>query len=207
MPKAPRTAEDVIAVKMQIIEAAKEIICKDGFNQLSMRKLAAALGMTATNIYNYYSNKDEIYLGIQTAGFAMLLERFQKVERQFDSSPKVLEEFVSAYLDFGMNNPDYYEVMLGGNTPKYADYVGTDLEKVAFDEKQTALAVSKMMTQIVMNLTGMSKDDASYRTIQAWVTLHGVVSLHNNRVLQEMDTDLNKTIERICKELLLPLKP
>jgi len=207
MPKAPRTADDVETVKMQIIEAAKVIICRDGFSQLSMRKLAKALGMTATNIYNYYSNKDEIYLGIQTAGFAMLLDRFQKAENQFDSPLKTLEEFVSVYLDFGMNNPGYYEVMLGGNTPKYADYVGTELEKVAFDEKQTALSVARMTTQVIMNITGISKDDAIYRAIQAWTTLHGLVSLHNNRVLQEMDTDLNDTIKKICKELLLPLKP
>jgi len=207
MPKAPRAVKDVEKVKMQIIEAAKVIICRDGFSQLSMRKLAKALGMTATNIYNYYSNKDEIYLGIQTAGFAILLDRFQKVERQFDSPSKILEEFVRVYLDFGMNNPDYYEVMLGGNTPKYADYVGSDLEKVAFDEKQTALSLAKMTTQIIMTITGASQDEATYRAIQAWATLHGVVSLHNNRVLQEMGTDLNETIDRICKELILPLTP
>jgi len=207
MPKAPRNAEDIDAVKMQIIEAAKKIICKEGFTQLSMRKLATELGMTAANIYNYYSNKDEIYLGVQTAGFAMLQERFQEVERQFDSPLKVLEEFVRVYLDFGMNNPDYYEVMLGGNTPKYADYVGTDLEKVAFNEKQTALAAARMTTRVIMNITGISIKEATYRTILAWTTLHGVVSLHNNRVLQEMGTDLSRTIERICRDLLLPLKP
>lgn len=206
MPKAPRNAKDVETVKMQIIEAAKMIICRDGFNQLSMRKLATVLGMTATNIYNYFSNKDELYLGIQTAGFAILLDRFQKVEQQFKSPSKVLEEFVKVYLDFGINNPDYYEVMLGGNTPKYTDYVGTELEKVAFAEKQTALALVQMTTQLIMNIVGLSKGDAKFRAVQAWATLHGVVSLHNNRILQEMDTDLSKTIERISKELLLPLK-
>jgi len=205
MPKAPRNAEDVDAVKMQIIEAAKTIICKYGFTQLSMRKLANELGMTAANIYNYYSSKDEIYLGVQTAGFAILQERFQEVERQFDSSRKVLEEFIRVYLDFGMNNPDYYEVMLGGNTPKYADYIGTDLETVALDEKQTALAIARMTTKVIIDITGISIKEATFRTIQAWTTLHGVVSLHNNRVLQEMGTDLGETIERICRDLSLPL--
>ena len=31
-----------------------------------MRKIATKVSMTAANIYNYYSNKDEIYLAIQT---------------------------------------------------------------------------------------------------------------------------------------------
>ncbi len=206
MPRTPRSAQDVEAVKMQIIEGAKLIICKDGFNQLSMRKLASELGMTAANIYNYYANKDEIYLGVQTAGFAMLQMRFHNVVQQYDSPEKMLEEFVREYLDFGMNNPDYYEVMLGSNTPKYADYVGTDLEKAALAEKQTALAVANMTTKVIMDVSGFSKKEATYKSIQTWTALHGVVSLHNNRVLQEMDLDLDGTIERICTDLLSPLK-
>lgn len=205
MPKASRNAKDVESVKMQIIEAAKMIICRDGFSQLSMRKLAAVLGMTATNIYNYFSDKDEIYLGIQTAGFSMLLTRFQKVEQELESPSKVLEAFIKVYLDFGMNNPDYYEVMLGGNTPKYTDYVGTDLEKVALAEKQTALALVQMTTKVIMNISGLPKDDAQFRAVQSWAMLHGVVSLHNNRILQEMEGDLSDTITRVSKELLLPL--
>ncbi|MEZ4549411.1 MAG: TetR family transcriptional regulator [Desulfobacterales bacterium] len=36
---------------------------------MSMRKLAGRLKMTAANIYNYYQNKDDLYLAIQTRGF------------------------------------------------------------------------------------------------------------------------------------------
>ncbi|MBV1921307.1 MAG: TetR/AcrR family transcriptional regulator [Pseudomonadales bacterium] len=207
MPKAPRNAEDVDAVRMQIIDAAKGIICKDGFNQLSMRKLASVLNMTAANIYNYYANKDEIYLGVQTAGFSLLQEQFYAVTQQCDSSLITLETFIRVYIEFGINNPDYYDVMLGGNTPKYVDYVGTNLEGVAFNEKKTALAIASMTTDVIVGISGIDRDEALYRTLQAWTTLHGIVSLHNNRLLQEMDIDVNAIIERICQDLLLPLKP
>jgi len=207
MPRMPRNAEDIEAVKMKILEAAKVIIGQEGFNQFSMRRLAASLGMTATNIYNYYASKDAIYLGVQTAGFAMLLEKFQHIALNNHLPNQRLEGFVRAYIDFGFKHPDYYEVMLGSNTPKYADYVGSDMEAVAADEKQTAMEVARMVMTELMKAAVISEQEALYRTTQAWVTLHGLVSLRNNRVLQELELDLDRTVERICQELLLPLTP
>ena len=62
MPKTTRAAEEVIGIKDRILETALQHLIEDGFEHFSMRKLAARLGMTAANIYNYFTNKDEIYL-------------------------------------------------------------------------------------------------------------------------------------------------
>ena len=208
MPRAIRNPEEIEAVKEGILQTAMAIICEEGFNQLSMRKLATRLKMTAANIYNYYSNKDEIYLGIQTKGFAMLFESFQEVYQGQKEPEERIRSMIRAYLDFGMNNPDYYEVMLNRNTPKYADYVGTKLEPVARIEKNTALQIADITTKILSETFGnaITLEEARFRTIQVWTALHGVVSLYNNRVLQEMGEDLDTVIERIVGDMLLPIK-
>jgi len=41
-----------------------------------------------------------------------------------------------AYLKFGMENPEYYEIMFSRNTPKYIDYQGTAIEPTAFYESR-----------------------------------------------------------------------
>ncbi len=46
MARIARNSIDVEAVKIQILHEAKLIIGRDGFSQLSMRKLATASGMT-----------------------------------------------------------------------------------------------------------------------------------------------------------------
>lgn len=208
MPRAPRNAEDIDAIRMQILDAAKDIISEQGFNQLSMRKLAATLNMTATNIYNYYSGKDEIYLRVQTAGFTMLQEAFQQAERETTKKTpeQILAAFIRAYIHFGIQQAGYYEVMLGSNTPKYADYVGTELEAVAAEEKQSAMAVAARVINVIRQNNEISHQEALYRTTRAWITLHGLVSLHNNRVLQEIDLPIDSTIQRISAELLSPMQ-
>ena len=48
----------------RILRAALRLADKDGIEQLSMRKLAQALGVQAMSIYNHLANKEEVLSGI-----------------------------------------------------------------------------------------------------------------------------------------------
>ncbi len=211
MPKAVRKQEDIEAVKRVILDAALEIMINEGFGQLSMRRIAARVSMTAANIYNYFSNKDEIYLAIQTQGFISLYSRFKKInDASFDSVDK-LKKLTRAYFDFGTQNSELYEIMFTRNTPKFADYLGTRLEPAAIVEKQAALHVLELTSGLIFRImsghsedSGHSESEAHYRAIHHWTSLHGIVSLYNSRVLQETIDVTEETIEKLTADLLLP---
>ena len=212
MPKAIRSPEEVENVKNDILKTALKLMCDDGFDALSMRKLAARLKMTAANIYNYYENKDDLYLAIQTRGFQMLLDRFEEIYNSDHPTRNKLHGMMHAYLKFGIEYPDYYEIMFSRNTPKYADYKGTPMEPTAFFEKQTALKVSEITTRTVMELydgnDAIAENEALYRTIVVWSTLHGVVNLFNSRVLQEGVEASEELIYRLINDLMeIAIKP
>ncbi len=208
MPKVARKPEAVQEIKDRILEEALALILEYGLNSFSMRKLARRLGMAAANIYNYYANKDELYLAIQTQGFALLYERFLEVcEMQVQPLQK-LRSMMREYLLFGMEHADYYDIMFNRNTPKYADYVGTDREPAALFEKETALQVSELTTRIIMELGGgeaVPEDQARYLTLKIWTTLHGMVTLYNSRVLQEVDDNTEAFTGRMLDDLMKPL--
>ncbi len=212
MPKPIRSPQEVETVKNDILTTALKLMCDDGFDALSMRKLAARLKMTAANIYNYYENKDDLYLAIQTRGFQMLVDRFESIYSSDQPTREKLHAMMHAYLKFGIGNPDYYEIMFSRNTPKYADYKGTPMEPTAFIEKQTALKVSEITTRTIMALydenEAISEAEALYRTIVVWSTLHGVVNLFNSRVLQEVEEASEELIDRLFKDLMeIAIKP
>ncbi len=212
MPKAIRSPEEVETVKNDILTTALKLMCDDGFDALSMRKLAARLKMTAANIYNYYKNKDDLYLAIQTRGFQMLVDRFEGIYNSDQPTRGKLYAMMHDYLKFGVEYPDYYEIMFSRNTPKYADYKGTPMEPTAFIEKQTALKVSEITTMTIMELyegnDAISERDALYRTIVVWSTLHGVVNLFNSRVLQEVEEASEELIYKLINDLMkIAVKP
>lgn len=212
MPKPIRSPEEVEIVKHDILTTALKLMCDEGFDALSMRKLAARLKMTAANIYNYYENKDDLYLAIQTRGFQMIVDRFEDIYDSDQPSKKKLYDMMHAYLKFGIEYPDYYEIMFSRNTPKYADYKGTPMEPTAFIEKQTALKVSEITTRTIMDLYDgdetIDENDALYRTIAVWSTLHGVTNLFNSRVLQEVEEASEELIYKLFNDLMkIAVKP
>jgi len=200
-----RSPDEVETVKQKILETALDLMCEDGFDSLSMRKLATRIGMTAANIYNYYENKDELYLAIQTNGFRMLVESFAEIAGYHCGPSEKIRKMMRAYVDFGTGKPDYYEIMFSRNTPKFTDYRGTPMEAVATIEKQTALKVADIACRTILEFRNsgnmISDDDAHYLTLLAWSTLHGIVNLYNSRVLQETTDDADRFIERFMDDL------
>ena len=91
MPRIARNTEEVDSVKQQILDAAVKIITNNGFSKLSMRRIAAQLGVSATTIYNYYTSKDELYFYIRIKGFERLFEYFEKA---YDIPVSTREKFI-----------------------------------------------------------------------------------------------------------------
>ena len=139
MPRAARTPQEVEAVKKEILDTALELIRTEGFENLSMRKIASRLRITATTIYNYYANKDELNLMIRIRGFQILYSMLEEPSLGGGSVEERLGSMIRAYAEFGVSHPGYYDIMFNLNTPKYADYAGTQMEPSALREKENAL--------------------------------------------------------------------
>lgn len=60
MDSKTRKEKDRKLLEGKIVDAAVEIIAEEGFNRLSIRKIANRIGYAPGTIYNYYKNKDEI---------------------------------------------------------------------------------------------------------------------------------------------------
>jgi len=208
MPKITRSNEEIDRVRLSILESALKLFVEEGFSKFSMRKLASSVGMTAANIYNYYSGKDELYLKIQTRGFEILHEAVNKIYNSGMLPADKLKKMAYAYVEFGTKNPEYYDIMFSRNTPKYSDYLGTGMEPAASIEKQTAMKVASIATRAIKDVINVNRcfksSDAEFRMIYLWSTLNGVVNLCNSRVLDEVSKDTDKISRRIISELMIP---
>ncbi len=207
MPKTARRQEDIELVKQLILDAAIEIFVSEGFARLSMRKIASRVSMTAANLYNYFSNKDDIFLAIQTRGFEELTRRFQEIDGETFDDLEKLKRMTRAYYEFGTENTELYEIMFTTrNAPGYTDYIGTSLEPAARRERETALQVLGIISGLIHRLmTNSTLDESHQKAISHWTALHGIVSLHNSRVLQAATEVTEKRIEEMLTDLIPPI--
>jgi len=187
MPKAPRSPEEVEAAKQKILEKALEIITERGYDGLSMRRLGRRVNMTAATVYNYFQNKEEIYLHVLTRGFQLLYDDMLRASRDIDDPFEKLRAVLKAWLTFGIEQSNYYDIMLTLYIPKYRDFVGGPLEPLAHKELMTALQVPELIVGVLEELSeaygNIRKEDARIHFIQLMTALHGVVSLYNNTIL------------------------
>jgi AcrR family transcriptional regulator len=204
--KKARNFTELERIRSRIIEAALAIIVEEGFPSLTMRKLGSRLHMSAPNLYNFFQSKEEIYISIVIKGFQML---YDELERSCLSAPDPASRahaLIDAYVDFGITNKAYYDIMFTRPFPKYNDYIGTPYEKISAIEYK----ISMDIVQIAMDaLKGLKKDsykiaadDLVHVIVKIWSMLHGMVSLANSNIMGYVTPDLEMTYRRITNELI-----
>ena len=77
--------DEVLETKDQVIKAAIDLFSTKGFNGTSIRAIANAMGMSISNIYHYFVNKEGLMLAILEQSSKRLLETLQQVsEKEMD---------------------------------------------------------------------------------------------------------------------------
>lgn len=222
MPKAPMTQEEIGIIRGRILDTALNIIIEEGYKNLSVRKIAARLGVTATTIYNYYTGKDELNLMIRVRGFEKLHDMLTQAAAGQDTIEAQLDAMIRAYVRFGLTWQGYYDLMFNLDTPKYLDYVGTEIESTAAYEKKTALKCLHLFSDpIRASLTGEGpalqqkpksepKSDPPpeaeqfilNKVVMFWSDLHGLITLSNSRLFHEVLDSVEAFIEARITDLV-----
>jgi len=183
--KKPRNLKEIEKIKEHILDTALDVIVKEGYASLTMRRLGARLNMTAPNIYNYYKSKDEIYLNLVIRGFNMLNTMLKVIIDESTEPIERAKRLARAYIAFGLNNSSYYNIMFTYPTPKYNDFVGTALEKLSEVEYKISMGIVDFIVKEVAIFTGRNIEDSSVLldVVGIWSMLHGMVSLYNSHII------------------------
>jgi AcrR family transcriptional regulator len=92
-----------------IVDAARELLRTTDLNDLSLRKLAAVLGVTAPALYAHVEDKEDLLRAVAERGFRDLLARFEQVT---ETEPVArLRAFGHAYVEQAVADPEVFRVM------------------------------------------------------------------------------------------------
>ncbi len=100
------------ALREEILAAARELFIREGYERVSMRRIAEKIEYSPTTIYLYFRDKSEILNEICEQTFAKLARTLERIEaRDLDPLEK-LREGCRAYIRFGMRNRHQYRLAL-----------------------------------------------------------------------------------------------
>ncbi len=92
-----------------IAKAARDILITEGLHAVSLRRVAASLGVTAPALYAHVIDKRDLLQGIVEREIDTLLDRF--ADQTQGSSYDRLRAMSIAYVDYGVQNPDLFRAM------------------------------------------------------------------------------------------------
>ncbi len=214
MGRRPQSKEEVEIIKNKILECALAMIVDHGYEEFSIRKLGPQLGIAPKTVYNYFKNKDEIYLHVLTRGFEILYQELWASADPLDDPFDKLSAIARAYVRFGDEKPNYYDIMLIRYIPKYNEFVGKPQESVAFHELQAALKTFDFLVQVLEEIARVPrvhgvvhKSDTRTDAAQLMVAFHGIVSLKNNSILGYISEDSDNLVDTLLINILAPFNP
>lgn len=112
-PSASARNGSPVPLRRQILQVSRTLLLEKGFDRMSMRKIAASVGCSATSIYLYFKNKDDLLHALIEEGFELLYQNLiQAYEQRPETQPDGrIEDLCREFIRFGMDNPEYYEIM------------------------------------------------------------------------------------------------
>lgn len=99
--------------RSNILIAAREIVKEEGWQGLSMRKIADKIEYTAPIIYEYFSNKEAILQELTCKGFGILTKDLEAAKAESEDPAEQLEGMWLAYWNFALKNKEMYQLMYG----------------------------------------------------------------------------------------------
>ncbi|HRK73558.1 MAG TPA: TetR/AcrR family transcriptional regulator, partial [Rhodothermales bacterium] len=109
-------------LRREILDTTRRLLIQDGYQNLSMRKIANAIGYSATSIYLYFENKDNLVHALIDEGMEKMQQLLLGIDNLLTDPLKALRELCNRYVAFGLENPEYYEVMFQLHPARMARY-------------------------------------------------------------------------------------
>ena len=175
-----------------ILEAAEILLTEKGYDNLSLRDIAASLGVKPASLYNHIKGYDEIRMHIAIKASQKAGDILKKAV--LNKSPD--EAFVSgaiAYREFALNNPELYKAFV-----RKPELKNEEVMKAGFESFLP-------MRDIIMSY-GISKRDMLHFIRGLRSMMHGFIELSNNGYMQRGNISRDESYEVIVKNYLKVLK-
>lgn len=158
--------------RINILDAALQIVKEEGWQALSMRKIADVIEYTAPIIYEYYANKEAILLELARKGYLLLAKDLRAAHEQHALPDKQLEAMWLAYWNFAFANKELYQIMFGVTTNCCCEEINK-LEEAVMPWDLFTDVIGK-----VMHIEDPSSDLICTKYYTFWSVVHGLVSIN-----------------------------
>ena len=167
-----RKEKQKLEIRKLILDASMKLFVEEGFGNVTIRRIADLIEYSPTTVYLYFKDKDEIFFSLHDIGFQKMEEMNQELAN-INNPLLRLHKMGENYLEFGMSNPEYYNLMFIQEEPM------NKITELGCDWVKGDSAINRLK-ETVTECIGkgyITKGDPHLVSLSVWSFAHGLVSL------------------------------
>lgn len=186
-----RKEKQKMEIRKLILDASIKLFMAEGFENVTIRKIADLIEYSPTTVYLYFKDKDEIFEGLHDIGFQKMQE-FNKDLHSIHNPLLRLHKMGENYIKFGVENPQYYDLMFINMEPM------KNKGGAPHEWKNGNDALNRLKNTVIecIEKKYIAEGNPQVISLAIWSFVHGLVSLA-----------IRERMEKFCSDQyqLLPL--
>jgi len=172
-----RRERERAGTREKILDAARDLFVAEGYDGVTMRKVAEKIEYSPTAIYVHFANKEELFRELCQADFDRLAHTFRAIA-QIEDPGERLRRAGLAYVEFGVKYPNHYRLMFMTPHPHPVEPYEHQCEKKGNPEEDAYAFLKLVVTDALRaGLFRREMKDVELIAQTLWAGMHGVVAL------------------------------
>ena len=167
MGTAERKGRERAAREHRIVAAARAIAEREGWDAVTIRRLADEIEYSQPVLYSHFENRDAIVAAVAIEGFKEITAALRQAAHESTGRRKALKNVATAYLAFALSRPALYEAMF---------VLPTNLRFAQAETRPELRAGFEALAAVVAPFCA----DAAAVTETFWAALHGLAELERS---------------------------
>jgi len=156
-------------IRNKILDAARQLFEAEGYDKVTMRRIAEAIEYSPTTIYLHFEDKDDLVRALCHEDFGRLLEALET--RPPASDPvEAIRQLGRAYVAFALQNPNHYRFMFMSPLTKHEKHTDADPGHRSFGHLLEAVRRASVAGRL-------RPVDPVHAAQMLWMNVHGVASM------------------------------
>lgn len=168
-PVRDRTKEKREALRLDLLQAARELVTREGFANLSIRKITQTVGCAVGMVYAVFEDFDDLAYQMNAITLRALYQRLFAIARKSSNPTNAAVEMGRAYTQFSKDHPHLFRGV-------FEHIPAADKTRPEWYQQEVD-ALFALLENTIQPLFGDNSRKAARASRVLWAGLHGICYL------------------------------